>query len=298
MAGRCLSLHCGTGRRTAVYRLYDKRERLLYVGIAYDTEGRWREHARDKPWWGEVHWKTAVWHNSRLGAAIEEYCAIRYENPVHNKRRDYDYRLGWEATDAPGGHEPRPWRLGLLASAMTYPDGGLSWRDANPHYAAAISADQCGVKHGYVRVWFPQIAELGYWNCGPMEDPGSRDELYGIVASVLTGPYGLRHGSFTLSLHEADGCAEPSLEQWGEADEQDDQADLSRWERFRLRVRRAVYSTTAAQLLVAVVLGIGVASVYNLGNAPFFYSQVAVDEIGAACGVGGFLVQKFFDLFD
>lgn len=75
-AGRCNSFHCGPVRRTAVYRLYDRSQRLLYVGIAHDTKRRWREHAGDKDWWNLVHWKTAMWHTSRLGAAIEEYCAM------------------------------------------------------------------------------------------------------------------------------------------------------------------------------------------------------------------------------
>jgi hypothetical protein len=295
MTHRCLSLHCGTARRTAVYRLYDKRERLLYAGIAYDTEGRWQEHARDKPWWRDVYWKTIVWHGSRLGAAIEEYCAIRYENPVHNKRRDYDRRLGWESTDAPGSHAPRPWRLSLLASAMTHPGGGAAGRDANPHYAAVICADQGAAGPGCTRIWFPQAPDLGYWACGPMKDPGSKDEIHSIANGILTEDYGLRQGSFTLSVHDPDGCAEPTLTDWSSSA---DAVDLSRVQRLKAGVRRAVYSLATAQLIVSVVMGIGVASVYNLGNAPEFYGQVAIDEIGAACGVVGFLGHRFLGFLD
>lgn len=292
MAYRCRSFHCAPNRRTAVYRLYDRDERLLYAGIAYDTEGRWQEHARDKPWWGEVRWRTAVWHSSRLGAAIEEYCAIKYENPIHNKRRDYDRRLGWEPTDAPGGHCPRPWRLGLLASAMTHPRGGSAWRDANPHYAAVICADQKNQSaRGRVRIWFPQIAHLGYWNCGPMKDLGAREDLYRAAARILLRDYEMLPGSFTLSLHDADACPEPALKDWH------DRSDLLLRERFALSAGKVWLSPTTWQAVWAAIFGIGVCSVYNLSNFPQFYSQVAIDEIGAACGLGSVLAWKIFDRF-
>lgn len=289
---KCNSLHCAPNRRTAVYRLYDRYERLLYAGIAYDIEGRWQEHAREKSWWGEVQWRTAVWHSSRLGAAIEEYCAIKYENPIHNKRRDYDRRLGWEATDAPGFHEPRPWRLGLLASAMTHPRGGSAWRDANPHYAAVVCADQGNATaRGRIRIWFPQVPELGYWNCGPMKDLGARGDLYRSAARILTRDYELLPGAFTLSLHDPDGCPEPALKDWG------DLSHLSPEERIGLKFHDAMASPTTWQAVWAAISGIGVASVYNLSNAPQFYSQVAVDEIGAVCGLGSVLAWKIVEKF-
>ncbi|MEH0579041.1 GIY-YIG nuclease family protein [Streptomyces sp. B21-108] len=36
--------------RTAVYRLYDEDERLLYVGVASDPRVRFKQHGRDKSW--------------------------------------------------------------------------------------------------------------------------------------------------------------------------------------------------------------------------------------------------------
>lgn len=219
---KCNSLHCGPQRHTAVYRLYDRNQRLLYVGIAHDTKRRWRQHAREKAWWDQVHWRTEIWHTSRLGAAIEEYCAIRFENPVHNKNREYDYRLGSEPTAAPGRHQPRPWRLDLLASAMTLPDGGISWSNAAPHYAAAKRANQNGVKEGRVRIWFPQVPELGCWQF----DGASLAEIHKSAAIILTQHYGLEPASFTLSIHDADGCAEPPLDPWVDPEEELETLDV------------------------------------------------------------------------
>lgn len=234
--GRCNPLQCGPSRRTAVYRLYDRNQRLLYVGIAHDTKRRWRQHAGDKDWWGQVRWRTAIWHTTRLGAAIEEYCAIRFENPIYNKNRDYDHRLGSEPGGAPGHHQPRPWRLNLLASAMRYPRGGTSWGDAAPHFAVVKAANQAGLDEGCVRLWFPQVPELGYWNCGPFADGASVAEIHESAASILTENHGLEPGSFTLSVHDPDGCADPTLEQWKDSLEGHAAADSGPVQPWRKRV--------------------------------------------------------------
>lgn len=42
-----------TGRRAAVYRLYDAAGTLLYIGSAYDPEQRVERH-RKKPWWPQA----------------------------------------------------------------------------------------------------------------------------------------------------------------------------------------------------------------------------------------------------
>ncbi len=41
-------------RETAVYRLYDADETLLYVGITYDTKTRFADHKVNKEWWPDV----------------------------------------------------------------------------------------------------------------------------------------------------------------------------------------------------------------------------------------------------
>lgn len=217
---RCNSLHCGPVRRTAIYRLYDRDERLLYAGIAYDVKKRWREHALDKPWWGDVRWKTALWHDSRLGAAIEEYSAIKYENPQHNKQRDYDRRLGVEPTAAPGKHAPRDWPFWLLTHAMRSRTGEVEAPSELPHIAAVISRIP-GVPGDRRRLWFPQIPALGgeerapdkvdYYGHGfsPSEllAGGFHDRAVGTICVYCDSG----EEEFSLSIHHADDCPEPEF---------------------------------------------------------------------------------------
>ena len=97
--------------RTALYRLYDTDDRLLYVGIANNPERRWKQHAYEKAdlWWHEVTDKTVEWFESREKAAAAEIIAIRAEYPRYNDAHteesyeDYIRRVG--------GEQP-PWKRG------------------------------------------------------------------------------------------------------------------------------------------------------------------------------------------
>lgn len=73
--------------RTALYRLFDTDDRLLYVGIANNPERRWKQHAYEKAdlWWHEVTDRTVEWFESREKAAAAEIIAIRAENPRYNE---------------------------------------------------------------------------------------------------------------------------------------------------------------------------------------------------------------------
>lgn len=78
------------GDPTALYRLYDITDRLLYVGITKDLNVRFSQHAADKWWWPLVIRKTAMLYGSREDALAAEATAIVTEAPVHNiaGRRD------------------------------------------------------------------------------------------------------------------------------------------------------------------------------------------------------------------
>jgi hypothetical protein len=71
-------------RQTAVYRLYDAGGQLLYVGIAYDPDARWLQHASTSPWWPLVTQTKVEWKGSREDAEDAECRAIQAEAPRYN----------------------------------------------------------------------------------------------------------------------------------------------------------------------------------------------------------------------
>jgi len=76
-----MSKHAG---RTALYRLYDDADRLLYVGISRNPDVRWGQHSISKAWWSDVAHRTVEWHDTRIDAETAERNAIRAERPQHN----------------------------------------------------------------------------------------------------------------------------------------------------------------------------------------------------------------------
>lgn len=50
--------------RTALYRLYGKEGKLLYIGISQNPDVRWGQHSTTKPWWGEVEERKIEWHRA------------------------------------------------------------------------------------------------------------------------------------------------------------------------------------------------------------------------------------------
>lgn len=70
--------------RTALYRLFDADEKLLYIGISRDPKIRWRQHRRWSAWSTQVAMRVIEWHDSRTAALLAELRAIRTERPRHN----------------------------------------------------------------------------------------------------------------------------------------------------------------------------------------------------------------------
>jgi predicted GIY-YIG superfamily endonuclease len=89
--------------RTALYRLYDERGALLYVGISANLENRWAQHRRVQAWWPQVAATTTEWFDDRVDAAKAEAAAIRTENPIKNAVMPDDDGLGGWAP-IPGRH--------------------------------------------------------------------------------------------------------------------------------------------------------------------------------------------------
>ncbi|MET9956302.1 GIY-YIG nuclease family protein [Streptomyces sp. NPDC006339] len=95
------------GDRTALYRLYDDTEQLLYVGVAQDPWKRWRFHRRDKEWWGQVSVREIEWVDSREAALRQEAVEIRTRRPVHNIHPGWT----WLDPDALAAAPPRKKRV-------------------------------------------------------------------------------------------------------------------------------------------------------------------------------------------
>jgi prevent-host-death family protein len=72
--------------RTALYRLYDAGDELLYVGIADDPKIRFRRHRDEKPWWPQVAMKDIEWLADRETAQAEELRVIEGEMPRYNRQ--------------------------------------------------------------------------------------------------------------------------------------------------------------------------------------------------------------------
>lgn len=70
--------------RTALYRLYDADDQLLYVGISLNPASRWTQHANDKSWWQDIARTDVEWLPSREEALGAEVRSIQTEQPLHN----------------------------------------------------------------------------------------------------------------------------------------------------------------------------------------------------------------------
>lgn len=71
---------------TCVYRLYDASGHLLYAGVAYDFDVRFKQHAKEKDWWPLVVRRDITWFDNRFDAMYEESRAIDNEAPIHNEK--------------------------------------------------------------------------------------------------------------------------------------------------------------------------------------------------------------------
>jgi hypothetical protein len=81
----------GAVRAAILYRLYDRRGRLLYVGVTGRGMRRMSEHAEVQAWWPMVN-RIDVAHFPRWGdARASELTAIRGERPLYNKQDTYHW---------------------------------------------------------------------------------------------------------------------------------------------------------------------------------------------------------------
>lgn len=76
-----------TPERTALYRIWGEADLLLYIGVSKNFGQRWKQHAKEQPWWDEMKRLTAdEWFEYRSEAEEAEEAAIKAERPQYNKR--------------------------------------------------------------------------------------------------------------------------------------------------------------------------------------------------------------------
>lgn len=70
--------------RTALYRLFDATDGLLYIGISWRPEDRFRAYRSERSWWPDVARSEIEWFDSRAEARQAEVSAIAREHPRYN----------------------------------------------------------------------------------------------------------------------------------------------------------------------------------------------------------------------
>jgi predicted GIY-YIG superfamily endonuclease len=71
-------------RPHVLYRIFDKNDQLLYIGITSARKMRFQAHARIQPWWWRARTFTQESYSDRDSAARAEWDAIRREVPIYN----------------------------------------------------------------------------------------------------------------------------------------------------------------------------------------------------------------------
>ena len=76
--------HRPNNEPTALYRLYDANDALLYLGISFSPKARWEQHYNNKHWFHLVARHTVDWYPSRGAALAAEADATAVEKPLHD----------------------------------------------------------------------------------------------------------------------------------------------------------------------------------------------------------------------
>jgi predicted GIY-YIG superfamily endonuclease len=71
-------------QRTALYRLYDADDVLLYVGISSEPKQRLKKHKWTQRWGGLIARQAVEWFDTWAAAEDAEEEAVKAERPIHN----------------------------------------------------------------------------------------------------------------------------------------------------------------------------------------------------------------------
>lgn len=73
------------GKKTALYRHFDKDKNLLYIGISLSPIYRLDSHGLNANWFEKIAFIEVEWFNNRKDALNAEKTAIKLERPTYNK---------------------------------------------------------------------------------------------------------------------------------------------------------------------------------------------------------------------
>ena len=71
--------------KTCLYRHFDERNTLLYVGISLNAVKRLAEHRNMSKWFYDISRVEFTWFDTREEALIAERHAVTNESPIYNK---------------------------------------------------------------------------------------------------------------------------------------------------------------------------------------------------------------------
>lgn len=120
----------------SLYRLFDRHDNLLYIGISSDPARRLREHKERTAWAWLVKRTEVEEYENREGAHAAERSAIRAERPEHNQTRFIKGDGDWRGIDDPD--ERLAARQALVDSGMaklnrfTWRNGKMELREPVP----------------------------------------------------------------------------------------------------------------------------------------------------------------------
>jgi excinuclease UvrABC nuclease subunit len=152
-------------QRTALYRFFDAKGNLLYVGIAKDPKRRWRQHAIDSSdtWWPDVHRKEVEWHESRAEAEEAEKRAIRTEGPSYNTAHTatgIERRPGWvKPAPAPSARAEAA-RHSQQQRGISFSMRSRSAKTSMPDLVAQTLRDEISAGQHTPDVRLPRVADL------------------------------------------------------------------------------------------------------------------------------------------